>query len=201
MYEAAVVFGLCALSFAAGCVLTAVMLRRDQPPPEPVPEPAPAPREPEFAAPFPPEEYVTRPIHRNPVLGMPTALAPAPAPTRPTLVLVPTPRPEAGDRVPQDEVRRMRVVRLTAEAGETDPAGAEPVEARPTGKAEPAEPEPTAEAVPASAEPAKPVPVAEPVAAAEDPAGPEDTADPARPAPDPGTLPRTAGAARRDTGR
>ncbi|MCE7000595.1 hypothetical protein LZG04_38140 [Saccharothrix sp. S26] len=111
MSGVAVVFGLCALSFAAGCVLTAVMLRRDSPP-EPTPEPAPAPPPPRFELRFPPEDYATKPIHRNPVMGVPTAL-PAPRPARPKLVLVPDPKPAAELPVRQDAVRRMHVVRPT----------------------------------------------------------------------------------------
>ncbi|ACU39861.1 hypothetical protein Amir_6054 [Actinosynnema mirum DSM 43827] len=79
----AFVFGLCMLSFAAGCVLTAWMLRRAEDVEE---EPAEAdgdgPVEREGAAPeaggrarahppsFPPDDFATRPIHRNPVVGV-----------------------------------------------------------------------------------------------------------------------------------
>ncbi|XVS63349.1 hypothetical protein ACQPYE_34605 [Actinosynnema sp. CA-299493] len=132
MTGVAVVFGLCALSFAAGCVLTAVMLRREQPP-EPTPQPAlaPAPPAPVSEPQFPPGDYATRPIHRNPVMGFPVALpaperlrsAPRPAP-RPNLVVVPDPVPDSGKPVRQDEVRRMHVVR--AEPG--PPVRADPVE-------------------------------------------------------------------------
>jgi hypothetical protein len=133
----AVVFGLCALSFAAGCVLTAVMLRREQPP-EPTSEPAAAEPEFLFEPQFPPEEYATKPIHRNPVMGIPTAL-PASARLRPNLVVVPDPAPETGNPEGQDEVRRMHVVRT---APEVEPAvealgPVEPVEP----VAEPAEPD------------------------------------------------------------
>lgn len=107
----AVAFGLCALSFAAGCVVTAVMLRREQPPPlAPEVEPPPSPVvavEPPAEARWPPEDYVGKPIHRNPVMGLPTAL-PAPEPTRPVLVLVPGLEP--GEPVEPTRVRRMRVV-------------------------------------------------------------------------------------------
>ncbi|MEU4739979.1 hypothetical protein AB0G02_05860 [Actinosynnema sp. NPDC023658] len=137
MTELAVVFGLCALSFAAGCVLTAVMLRRDQPP-EQAPEPVEDPPAPRFEPRFPPEEYATRPIHRNPVVGIPTAL-PAPEPARPNLVLVPRPHPATGHAVGRDEVR-LHVVRTGAEpetgTGQPeDAAGAEP--AGPPGVEEP----------------------------------------------------------------
>jgi hypothetical protein len=111
----AVVVGLCALSFAAGSVVTAAVLRRERTPvaaPEPVvwaPEPTADPG-------WPPEDYVTRPIHRNPVLGLPTALpAPSPGSARPALALVPD---QGVDRLsepekpsPLDEVRHMHVVR------------------------------------------------------------------------------------------
>lgn len=107
----AFVFGLCALSFAAGCALTAVMLRREQPP-EPVPEPVVDVRVPTLDLVWPPEDYTTRPIHRNPVIGTLTAL---PAPARPVLALVPDPEPEPEKPVRQDEVRRMHVVRDTPE--------------------------------------------------------------------------------------
>ncbi|WP_367136100.1 hypothetical protein [Saccharothrix sp. HUAS TT1] len=108
----AVVFGLCALSFAGGCVLTAIMLRRDAPP-EPESEPAPEPPAPRVEPPWPPQDYATKPIHRNPVVGFPTAL-PSPPP-RPNLVLVPDPRPETERPVRLDEVRRMHVVREGSE--------------------------------------------------------------------------------------
>ena len=144
MSGVAVVFGLCALSFAAGCVLTAVMLRRE-PPPEPAPEPEterPAPRF-EARFPLPSEDYATRPIHRNAVMGLPTAL-PAPSPTRPNLVVVPDPEPTELP-VRQDAARRMHVVR-------TGPAPAEPSSAEPVGdSAQPAVP------VGERAEPAEPV--------------------------------------------
>ena len=146
MSGVAVVFGLCALSFAAGCVLTAVMLRRD-PPPEPAPEPAPAPSPPRFEAGFPPEEYATRPIHRNPVMGVPVAL-PAPRPARPNLVLVPDPKPVAELPVRQDAVRRMHVVRPA-------PAPVEPAVAKVGAPAE--EPEPTDPVGGTEPEPAGPV--------------------------------------------
>lgn len=121
----AVVVGLCALSFTAGCVLTSAMLRRERPPvsaPEPVvraPEPAVDER-------WPPEDYATRPIHRNPVLGIPTAL-PAPEPARPALTLVPDQEfdhlSEPEEPTPLDEVRHMHVVRdvpAPAVDGQTD---------------------------------------------------------------------------------
>ncbi|NUT49105.1 MAG: hypothetical protein HOV94_17620 [Saccharothrix sp.] len=114
MAGVAVVFGLCALSFAAGCVLTAVMLRQD-PPPDPVREP-PAPPRPAPAPPFPPEDYATKPIHRNPVMGLPTALPPS---TRPTLALVPDPAPDTPEQAAPETPRRMHVVR--AEPADQDP--------------------------------------------------------------------------------
>ncbi|GGP46746.1 hypothetical protein [Saccharothrix coeruleofusca] len=89
---AAVVLGLCALSFAVGCVLTAVMLRRTEAeeveraeegedgmvtepaPAEPAPpQPAPAP-EPDgerLELRWPEDDFATRPIFRNPVVGLP----------------------------------------------------------------------------------------------------------------------------------
>ncbi|WP_158843317.1 hypothetical protein [Saccharothrix deserti] len=115
----AVVFGLCALSFAAGCVLTAVMLRRDR-----TPEPVTDARVPTMNLRLPPEDYATRPIHRNPVMGIPTALPP-PEPARPTLVLVPDLEPE--EPVRQDEVRRMHVVRDAVESDEPVVHGSQPV--------------------------------------------------------------------------
>lgn len=111
----AFVFGLCALSFAGGCVLTAVMLRRE---PEPVPEPEPVVEAAEQSAAqvrWPPEDYGAKPIHRNPVLGLPE-VPPATRPARPALALVP--HPEGPSK--QDRVRRMRLVREA-------PAVAEPV--------------------------------------------------------------------------
>ncbi|WP_447009408.1 hypothetical protein [Saccharothrix hoggarensis] len=107
----ALVIGLCALSFAAGCVVTAVMLRRERTP-EPEVRPEGPPPIPDVELRWPPEDYVTKPIHRNPVMGIPTALPP-PEPSRPTLVVVPDPEPEDETEEPvrQDEVRRMRVVR------------------------------------------------------------------------------------------
>ncbi|HEX6342026.1 hypothetical protein [Umezawaea sp.] len=76
----AFVFGLCALSFAAGCVVTAVMLRHTDPAEEaeqnaalPNPEPAPPPAEP-LALPAPPE-LAAKPIHRNPVVSRPIPIS------------------------------------------------------------------------------------------------------------------------------
>ncbi|MFF5097257.1 MULTISPECIES: hypothetical protein [Actinosynnema] len=79
----AFVFGLCMLSFAAGCVLTAWMLRRAEDVEEEPAEAdgyrpddqADAARESggraEAQAPsFPPDDFATRPIHRNPVVGV-----------------------------------------------------------------------------------------------------------------------------------
>jgi hypothetical protein len=160
MTELAVVFGLCALSFAAGCVLTAVMLRRDQPP-EHAPEPVEDPPAPRFEPRFPPEEYATRPIHRNPVMGLPTAL-PTPVPARPNLVLVP--RPATERPVGRDEVR-LHVVRNGTEpehrtgpepkpgtAAGVEPTGTAPVEAT---KTEPVQTEPV-QTGPAKAEDVQP---------------------------------------------
>ncbi|ONI83340.1 hypothetical protein ALI22I_32960 [Saccharothrix sp. ALI-22-I] len=97
------------MSFAAGCALTAVMLSRERTP-EPAPEPVVDVRLPTLDLVWPPEDYTTKPIHRNPVMGIPAAL---PAPSRPALALVPDPEPEVPVR--QDEVRRMHVVRDTPE--------------------------------------------------------------------------------------
>ncbi|CCH34488.1 hypothetical protein ABZ816_37695 [Actinosynnema sp. NPDC047251] len=83
----AFVFGLCALSFAAGCALTAYMFRR-APVPEPAPAPAPVREEPKLDLHWPPDDYATKPIHRNPVMGLPISAPPA-EPTRPALTLVP----------------------------------------------------------------------------------------------------------------
>ncbi|HWO59324.1 MAG TPA: hypothetical protein VNO31_04740, partial [Umezawaea sp.] len=73
----AFVFGLCALSFAAGCVVTAVMLRH----PDPA-EDAPVPTAPPQPEPVPPlrlslpsAEVAAKPIHRNPVVGLPAPVA------------------------------------------------------------------------------------------------------------------------------
>lgn len=82
----AFVFGLCALSFAAGCVVTAIMLRPSsseedvRPPVEPV-VPAPPPEQPEVR--LLAEDLGTKPIHRNPVVSrpVPVALEPVSDPT------------------------------------------------------------------------------------------------------------------------
>ncbi|MFD0206280.1 MULTISPECIES: hypothetical protein [Saccharothrix] len=212
MSGVAVVFGLCALSFAAGCVLTAVMLRREQPP-EPAAEPTPPPPVPRPEPLFPPQDYATKPIHRNPVMGIPTAL-PAPRSARPNLALVPDPPPGTELPVRQDAVRRMHVVRtgptpepleppaedattadLVAVAERGEPA------AEVTGPAEPAGP---AEAVAEAAEGAEPV---------TEPAGPAASSGPAEPADETGEpmviqvsvrsepVRRTAEAARRESDR
>ncbi|MEV8441265.1 hypothetical protein AB0425_28135 [Actinosynnema sp. NPDC051121] len=192
MSGVAVVFGLCALSFAAGCVLTAVMLRRDQPP-EPTPEPAPAPPPPpRFEPRLPPDDYATKPIHRNPVMGLPTAL-PAPRPARPNLVLVPDPPPGAELPVRQDAVRRMHVVR-------PDPAPVVPTGSAAEG-AEPAEP------VVERAEPAERATTPETVAGPAEragtagPAGNEARAHAAETGTAPGDSPRAVEAARRESNR
>lgn len=118
----ALVVGLCVLSFAAGCALTAVVRRRGRtrvPAPLPAPEPVVAPPAPPMDLRLPPEDYATRPIHRNPVMGIPAAL-PASEPTRPLLSLVPDLDAESEPEVPtpQDQVRRMRVVRDAPEPDE-----------------------------------------------------------------------------------
>ncbi|MBY8847917.1 hypothetical protein [Saccharothrix longispora] len=107
----AFVVGLCALSFVAGCVLTAVMLRR-----EPVPEEEPRqwseavePDVREREQPWPPEDYATRPIHRNPVLGIPVPGIPQVLPEQPRLSVVPDPEPERP--VEPAAVRRIHLVR------------------------------------------------------------------------------------------
>ncbi|MGM1063690.1 hypothetical protein [Saccharothrix sp. Mg75] len=152
----AFVFGLCAVSFAAGCALTVAVLRRG-----PAPEDEPVRRtalvEPEARVaeqPWPPEDYATRPIHRNPVLGIPRAL-----PAQPRLSVVPDPEPERP--VASEAVRRIHLVRDPPEParhGDADPAlvaldpvrlgpvapeqpHAEPVVLRPVPPVEP-EPEP-----------------------------------------------------------
>ncbi|MFD9738654.1 hypothetical protein [Umezawaea sp. NPDC059074] len=78
----AFVFGLCALSFAGGCVVTAIMLRRADPAEEvarTVPESAePAPPAPVESRPvldWPPDDVAVKPIHRNPVVGLPAPAA------------------------------------------------------------------------------------------------------------------------------
>lgn len=183
MSGVAFVFGLCALSFAAGCVLTAVMLRREQPP-EPVPEPVPAAPVPVFEPRFPPGDYATRPIHRNPVMGIPTALpAPDRPNPRPNLVVVPDPVPGTEKPARQDEVRRMHVVRTEPDTEPESKPEAEPEsEAEPKSRpksefeseAEPEperEPEPESEAEPKPKSGAETEPVA-PVAESAEAAGP-----------------------------
>ncbi|PSL58351.1 hypothetical protein B0I31_101569 [Saccharothrix carnea] len=215
MSGVAAVFGLCALSFAAGCVLTAIMLRREQPP-EPAAEPAPAPPAPRPEPLFPPQDYATKPIHRNPVMGIPTSL-PAPRSARPNLALVPDPQPGTELPVRQDAVRRMHVVRTgpTPEPLGSPAEGAETAEpatedAEPAGAVvEPAEPA-------VVTEPAEPVGPAEAVAEAAggvEPVAPAESAGPAEPADEPGEpmviqvpvrsepVRRTVEAARRESNR
>jgi hypothetical protein len=99
----AFVFGLCALSFAAGCVVTAIMLRASapeeevvRPPAEPA-APAPRPEQPELRLLV--EDFSAKPIHRNPVVGLPalTALEPEPAPDPAFARVVDPPGPPTGD--------------------------------------------------------------------------------------------------------
>lgn len=117
------VVGLCALAFALGCLLTSVVLRRDreQPPPQAAPTPSTTDRTDPTDRFTPmidlrrlPADFATRPIHRNPVMGIPPALPPS-EPSRPRLSLVPDPEPdpEPEEPVRQDEVRHMHVVRDT----------------------------------------------------------------------------------------
>lgn len=155
----ALVFGLCALSFAAGCVLTAYMLRRE---PEPERPPAPAPEAPpvelKLDVVWPPEDYATKPIHRNPVMGLPVTERPA-EPSRPALTLVPELEPTLDDPEP--------------EAAEPEPETAEPEIAPEPGAAEPeVAPEPVVVEVPAQPEPVV-VECPEPEPVAEVPAQPE----------------------------
>ncbi|MCS7480117.1 hypothetical protein ACFFQW_07200 [Umezawaea endophytica] len=110
----AFVFGLCALSFAAGCVVTAVMLRNPDPeeaapeppaPPEPVPVPVPPLR-----LLLPPDAFAEKPIHRNPVVGLPALVkldhdTPTPDPTftgvfDPPPARLPVPADEVADQSP-----------------------------------------------------------------------------------------------------
>jgi hypothetical protein len=68
----AFVFGLCALSFAAGCVVTAVMLRPSTPEQEAVQPPTePAAPEEHLEVRVLDEDLSPKPIHRNPVVGRP----------------------------------------------------------------------------------------------------------------------------------
>ncbi|GAA1336510.1 hypothetical protein [Saccharothrix algeriensis] len=115
----AFVFGLCALSFAAGCVLTACMLRREPEPPEPEPV-AERPEPPRLDLRWPPEDYATKPIHRNPVVGLPLSAPPAEQ-VRPALTLVPSPDAGDGEETAAGEddragQEREDEVRLTADA-------------------------------------------------------------------------------------
>ncbi|MEU7530642.1 hypothetical protein AB0A74_33275 [Saccharothrix sp. NPDC042600] len=187
----AFVFGLCALSFAAGCVLTAYMLRRE---PEPEAPPAVAPEPPpvelKLDVVWPPEDYATKPIHRNPVLGLPVMERPA-EPARPALSLVPDLQPV----VEESEPRPLEAVPEPADDPEpaAEPADepAAGVEAEPV--PEPVVPEPIVVAVPAQPEPVVvELPEREPVAEAParpepvvvEPPGPEAVAEgPARPEP------------------
>ncbi|XVV02382.1 hypothetical protein ACQPW3_34210 [Actinosynnema sp. CA-248983] len=153
----AFVFGLCALSFAAGCVLTAYMLRRE---PEPERPPAPAPELPpvelKLDVVWPPEDYATKPIHRNPVMGLPVTERPA-EPARPALTLVPElepvvdePEPEAAepdiapglDIAPEPEAEAEAAEPEAAEPEAAEPEAAEPEAAEPeAAEPEAAEPE------------------------------------------------------------
>ncbi|MFI9815702.1 hypothetical protein [Saccharothrix variisporea] len=137
------VFGLCALSFAAGCGLTAYLLRRE---PEPVAPPAPPVPDLELRLDivWPPEDYATKPIHRNPVMGLPVTERP-PEPVRPALTLVPDLDPVLNDPEPEPEVAAEPVVVEV-------PAQPEPVVVELPEPAPEPEPEPVAE-VPAQPEP------------------------------------------------
>ncbi|MDQ2586143.1 hypothetical protein CKY47_19540 [Saccharothrix yanglingensis] len=121
----AFVVGLCALSFVAGCVLTAVMLRRE-PVPEEEPRQWPEAVEPDVRVreeePWPPEDYATRPIHRNPVLGIPVPGIPQGLPEQPKLSVVPDPEPERP--VAPAAARRIHLVRDLPEPARR--AGSEP---------------------------------------------------------------------------
>jgi hypothetical protein len=97
----AFVFGLCALSFAAGCVLTAYMLRRsdsaEEVPAQVAEPPAAAPaaeqgEQPQLRRPI--EDFTSRPIHRNAVVGFVGVPQAEPAPAPVVLELVPDPEPE-----------------------------------------------------------------------------------------------------------
>lgn len=139
------VFGLCALSFAAGCGLTAYLLRRE---PEPVAPPAPAVPDVEVKLDvvWPPEDYATKPIHRNPVMGLPVTERPA-EPVRPALTLVPDLDPVLKDPEPEPEVTPEPVVvevpaqpePVVVELPEPEPAPAPEVPAQPVHLPDPAE--------------------------------------------------------------
>jgi hypothetical protein len=97
----AFVFGLCALSFAAGCVLTVVMLRRsesaEEVPAQIAEPPVAAPVEEQGEQPalrWPTEDFTAKPIHRNPVVGFVGVPSVEPARAPVVLELVPDPEPE-----------------------------------------------------------------------------------------------------------
>jgi len=164
----AFVFGLCALSFAAGCVVTAFMLRRPEPGDEPAPVleqawPEPAPRTEQLELRWPSEDFVSKPIHRNPVVGF--AVVPEPeAEPEPVAEVVPEPEPEpepepVAEVVPESEP-------------EPEPEVVAVVEPVPV-----VEPEPEPEPVMAQAPVAEPAPEPEPVPAP----APEPEVKPAAP--------------------
>ncbi|WP_433264349.1 hypothetical protein ACQPZF_34800 [Actinosynnema sp. CS-041913] len=134
-------------------MLTAFMLRRE-PEAEPAPPPAPAPRaEPRLDFRRPPEDYATKPIHRNPVMGLPVSAPPA-VESRPALALVPDPAPvvEPGTSVEPEPA----AVSVESEPAESEPVDSELVDSGPAESGpvdsdlvkpelvgpEPAEPEP-----------------------------------------------------------
>lgn len=179
MSGVAVVFGLCALSFAAGCVLTAYMLRREPEPPAP---PVAAPEVPQVELKldvvWPPEDYATKPIHRNPVMGLPVTERPT-EPARPALTLVPDLQPVVDEPAP-------RPLEVVPEPADDPEPAAEPDDApEPVVVEVPARPEPVLVELPEQPEPVVvelPEPEPEPGLVAEVPAQPEPV-EPVRPEP------------------
>jgi len=149
----AFVFGLCALSFAAGCVVTAIMLRAPipdeetaQPSADPV-VPAPQPEQLELR--LLSEDFSAKPIHRNPVVGRPIPVALKPA--VPDLMFIGVfdppgpllPLPDSADEVPESRSEGDSVA--DADLEQVREAKLEPV-SQPS-------PEPEADPIPAGPEP------------------------------------------------
>lgn len=110
-----IVFGLCVLSFTAGAALMYVVVRRREEPEAEAPQPIPQPVAQDWVEPSDEQlelrwhnpEYDSKPIHRNPVLGMPPLLDERPEPdAEPDPEPEPEPEPETVLSEPEPEPER-----------------------------------------------------------------------------------------------
>ncbi|MFC3893767.1 hypothetical protein ACFOWZ_20015 [Lentzea rhizosphaerae] len=149
-----IVFGLCVLSFTLGAALMYVVLRRREDAASPSPSDAPVERtwveKPALVEPVE-DDYDSRPIHRNPVVGLPQ-LEPALS-----VLAVPVAEPEPVAEVEPVAEPEPEAVEVEPEAVEVE-SEPEPVEAE-VAEVEESEPEPDVVVEATLPPPAEPQPV------------------------------------------